>query len=121
MSEATTGEGLAAQVRSLVSHVLGRSDFPGRDQLVQQLPGVEVVGGPITMLDLQVAGGAPAAAVAEGPIPVSVEVCDQSGATVGELLIWVNGGYLSALEFAWWTDDPPRQLPGPAELKVARK
>jgi hypothetical protein len=38
-------------------------------------------------------------------------IMDSAGVTLGELPIWVNDGYLSSLEFAWWGDDPPEQLP----------
>ncbi|MDR6639603.1 hypothetical protein J2Y68_003264 [Paenarthrobacter nitroguajacolicus] len=56
-----------------------------------------------------------------GPMPVSVEVIDASGEPVGELLVWVDAGHLSALEFAWWTDQPPGRLPHPSQLKVSQK
>ena len=27
------------------------------------------------------------------------------------MLLWVDDGYISALEYAWVTDDPPAELP----------
>jgi hypothetical protein len=68
---------------------------------------VDVAGGPVTMLDHRVTGPTSASPFTDGPIPLTVMVLGSADATIGELLIWVNNGYLSALEFAWWSDDPP--------------
>jgi hypothetical protein len=121
MSEVTSSDELSAQVRGVLNRVLYQSDFPGRDELAEQVSSVSVVGGPVTMLDLRVNRSTPPSVFADGPILVSVEVSDESGAPIGELLVWVNDGRLSALEFAWWTDEPPRQLPSPGRLKITRK
>jgi len=116
------GERLAEQVRGLLRHVLGEADFPGSDELLRQASNVDVVGGPVTMLDLRVTGQpTSASAFTDGPIPLSVMVLDRVGIAFGELLIWVNDGYLSCLEFAWWSDDPPNELPPPDRVQVSRK
>lgn len=121
MSDATIRDDLSAEVRGLLDCVLRQSDFPGCDELARQTSTVSVLGGPVTMLDLRVSQSTPASLFADGPIPVSIEVSDESGAPAGELLVWVDTGRLSALEFAWWTDDPPRRLPSPSRVKVTRK
>jgi hypothetical protein len=121
MSDSANGSLLTEQVRELLHHVLSEADFPGSDELLQQASGVNVVGGPVTMLDLRVTGPTSASAFTDGPIPLSVMVLDSADVTFGELLIWVNGGYLSSLEFAWWSDDPPDQLPSLDHVRVARK
>ncbi|HXO11821.1 MAG TPA: hypothetical protein VN871_05595 [Mycobacterium sp.] len=115
------GERLTAQVRGLLCHVLGEADFPGSDELLRQAPNVNVVGGPVTMLDLRVTGLTTASAFTDGPIPLSIMVLDSAGIAFGELLIWVNDGYLSSLEFAWWSDDPPNELPTPDRVQVSGK
>jgi hypothetical protein len=51
----------------------------------------------------------------DGPIPVEVDVVDQSGEPVGLLLLWVKGGALGFLEHAWYLDEMPTELP-PIEL-----
>lgn len=43
--------------------------------------------------------------------PIHGTVIDDSGAPIGFLLLWVDAGRLSALEYAWLTDEPPRDLP----------
>lgn len=121
MSNAANEDQLVDRVRAVLDCVLRQAGFPGSDELARQVPRVGVVGGPITMLELRVSQATPASTFTDGPIPLSTEVSDESGMPIGELLIWVDGGYLSALEFAWWTDDPPHQLPTPSRLKVTRR
>lgn len=121
MTDSANGTPLTEQVRELLRHVLGEADFPGCAELLQQVSSVNVVGGPVTMLDLRVTGPTSASAFTDGPIPLSAMVLDATGVTLGELLIWVNDGYISSLEFAWWSDDPPDQLPTLDSVRVARK
>ncbi len=121
MTDSANDRPLTGQVRELLRYVLGEADFPGSDELLQQASSVNVVGGPVTMLDLRVTGPTAASAFTDGPIPLSVMVLDPDGVALGELLIWVNDGYLSSLEFAWWSDDPPDQLPTLDRVRVARK
>ncbi|MDQ1742659.1 MAG: hypothetical protein QOE23_998, partial [Pseudonocardiales bacterium] len=64
---------------------------------------------------------APASTFRDGPAPLSAVVSDPDGTSVGELLVWVENGYLDTLEFAWWSDDPPERLPSPECVRVARK
>lgn len=121
MSDSANSGPFTEQVRELLRHVLGEADFPGSDQLLQQTFSVNVVGGPVTMLDLRVTGPTSASAFTDGPIPLSIIVLDPAGVALGELLIWANDGYLSSLEYAWWSDDPPDQLPPLDRVRVVRK
>jgi hypothetical protein len=121
MTYSANSRSLTEQVRELLRHVLGEADFPGCAQLLQQVSSVNVLGGPVTMLDLRVTEPTPTSAFTDGPVPLSAMVLDAAGVTLGELLIWVNDGYLSSLEFAWWSDDPPDQLPTLDRVRVARK
>jgi len=121
MSDSGNGGRPTEQVRELLRHVLGKADFPGSDELFQQASSVNVVGGLITMLDLCVTAQRSASAFTDGPIPLSIMVMDSEDVAFGELLIWVSDGYLSSLEFAWWSDSPPERLPALDRVRVARK
>ena len=121
MTRMTDQDGISEQVRILIDTILRQSEFPGCDQLIEQASTLVVEGGPVTMLDLRSSPDLEAAAFAGGPIPVSTVVFDFSGVSVGELLVWVSAGRLSALEFAWWTDRRPSQLPHPSQLRVSQK
>ncbi len=52
-------------------------------------------------------------------IPATGAVKDSSGELVGELLLWVSDGSLSALEYSWYTDEAPTALPDPGDVTVA--
>jgi hypothetical protein len=108
-------------VRELLHALLRQADFPGGDELLGQVASVEIVGGPLTMLDLRVDERTAPSALSDGPVPLSLVVSGPDGSTIGELLIWVGNGYLSALEFAWWTDEPPGRLPSADLVQVARR
>jgi hypothetical protein len=52
--------------------------------------------------------------IANGPLRANAQVIDPDAGYVGEILVWVEGGQLSAIEYAWITDVAPTRLP-PAE------
>lgn len=121
MSEMTGQEELTDSVRRLLGDVFQQADFPGSEELARQAMSSSVVGGPITMLEIRSDRTLGAAAFADGPIPLSMEVSNSAGDLIGELLVWVENGYLSGLEFAWWTVDPPNELPLADRVNVTRK
>lgn len=62
-----------------------------------------VVDGPPSMLEVAVPGGASRVALPDGPLPVRVLSVDDQGTPTGEVVVWITDGYLSALEYAWYT------------------
>lgn len=104
-------------VQDLVRHLLAGSEFTGRNELLAQVTRLRVVGGPVIMLNLAVDFRFGPLPRPEGPIPGVDDVYDDSGQSVGTLLLWVSAGYLSALEFAWWTDAIPQHLPLPSDVR----
>ena len=121
MNDATNRDQLSDRVRGLLGAVLQQADFPGSEALAEQASSVSVAGGPITMLELRSSHTTPASAFEEGPIPLSMMVSNPAGDLIGELLVWVERGYLSGLEFAWWTEDAPSELPDSDRVMVRRK
>lgn len=86
--------------------------MPGIVELMTQVDHLGSVIGPVTMLQLGVLGTAPRSRYPNGPVQIDAEVLDAQGVSVGELLVWVEDGYLATLEFTWWTDEAPTALPG---------
>jgi hypothetical protein len=70
-----------------------------------------------TFLRLVVEDGAAATSFADGPIPGRFPVSRESE-LLGEILVWVKGGRLSAIEYAWVTDAAPTQMPEPSEVEL---
>ena len=120
MSE-TNREQLTEQVRGLLGDVLQQADFPGSEELAQQASTIRVTSGLISMLELWSDHTLRASAFPDGPIPMSMLVSNSAGDSVGEILVWVERGFLSGLEFAWWTDDAPDDLPSSDHVRVNRK
>lgn len=95
--------------------------FLGAEQLRQQIPQTRVVGhwGSCSpSVDLEVLPPFPKSRIPDGVIPATGVVKDFSGELVGELLVWVSDGSLSALEYSWYTDEAPVELPDPGSVTV---
>jgi hypothetical protein len=82
----------------------------------EQISAVRDVSGPVTMLDLDVPSGAKRIDLPDGPYEgphdgVRIEVVSEGGEPLGGILVWIKAGQLSALEYFWYTEEPPAQLP----------
>lgn len=96
-------------------------DFSGVHELRNQLAEARVTGhwgSESPSVDLEVPSRVPEARIKDGIIPASGTVTDSSGRLFGELLVWVSGGRLSALEFSWYGDTAPTELPDPQLVTV---
>ncbi|WP_328946866.1 hypothetical protein OG259_40725 [Streptomyces sp. NBC_00250] len=103
-----------ADEHAVLQHVLS-AEFVGASQLRSQLDHTDVIAvwGPDSVsVDLQVREPCEHAALPKELVPVDAQVHDPSGAYVGRILVWTDqGATLSALEFAWVTDEMPTSLP----------
>ena len=82
-------------------------EFPGVDELRQQARSAAAERDGM-IVDLVVEPGAPRARVLER-VPVQA-VVDGDGFD-GGLLLYVDDGFLSALEYWWVTENPPEDMP----------
>jgi hypothetical protein len=114
----TVQRDLTVGERDVLLKLLGEITFPGAGELRAQLPATKVIGGLPTFLDLAVDRSAPRADHPNGPIPGRAFVVGEAGQPEGELLVWVKEGYLSRLEFAWITDEPPDKMPPAERIRV---
>jgi hypothetical protein len=116
-----TGRPLAPDEQALLRHLLS-VPLAGADMLRRQLD-TEIAASPWSgtgpSLDLLVPDSAPPAQLPDGPLPLDATVIGADGEFAGELLIWVENGRLSAIEYAWITDAPPAGLPDVAATTVA--
>lgn len=97
------------------------SGAAGAGEFLSQIPFAQVVatwgvGSP--SVDLAVLPGAEPASGSTDGIFASGAVTDRNGAPVGEVILWVENGRLSGIEYAWYTDERPRALPEPAQIEV---
>lgn len=110
---------LVEQVHELVALVLSEASFGGQEQLVAQVPHLRIGGGRITFLRLLVDRSlAPRSSFERGPVPGSTWVFGDDESPIGTLLVWVDDGYISALEYAWVTDNAPGRLPDVNQIRL---
>jgi hypothetical protein len=69
-------------------------------------------------VDLAVPRTVAPAQVPDGELPYGAEVRTSAGEYLGEVLVWVGGGYLAAIEYAWVTDEAPDRLPDVSTMKL---
>ncbi|MEU5761353.1 hypothetical protein [Nocardia sp. NPDC047648] len=105
---------------SVVTKLLS-SGVPGASEYLAQVPYSQVVatwgiGSP--SVDLAVRPGAVRASGSPNGIFASGAVTDRNGSPIGEVILWVENGWLSAIEYAWYTDKRPRALPDPARIEI---
>ena len=99
--------------------VLDLQHFSGRAQLHEQVPRAAVTGGSPLLLELAVVAEMAPADVETGPIPTRAVAHLPTGDLVGEVIVWTADGYLSGLEYAWYSDEMPSSFPPPEQLTVA--
>ena len=97
-------------------------DAPGAAELRAQLATCRVraeYSVATASLELAVAPDAPDAPDAGPLFPVRAYVTDGDD-PLGELLLWLSGGRLASVEYAWVTDEPPTGLPDAALITAER-
>jgi len=104
----------------LIRKLLEHRDFPGRDELLDQVPAVRVVGrcdcGCATV-DLAI-DRSPAEEAVPKPIPTEAAVLDETEEEIGGVLLFAKDGCLNQLEVYSFEEEPIRHLPSPARLTI---
>ena len=109
---------------AMLTHLLSVSvSFDGAAELLAQIPFAQATGSWGTTvnspsIDLRVSPAARSAGCSDGPVPIEANVYDDSSEYAGELLVWVENGRLSALEYATIGDEASSELPDPAQVTV---
>jgi hypothetical protein len=112
-----------AQVRQLLERAFSVGGGVLTISMREQIAALQGVGGPITMLALSIPSSSPQIDLPDGPYQgphadSHIGVVDKAGNYIGGILLWIEAGRLSTLEYFWYTEDPPIELP-PVERVVA--
>jgi hypothetical protein len=113
-----TSRPLTPEERAVLVQILRENRFPAAVALAAQLPLVIAAGGTPTVVNLMVEGAVAPADCADGPVPGRAIVESPDGESIGEVLVWVNSGRLSGLEYAWYTEQPPEAMPPAERLRL---
>ena len=114
---------LNASERQVLERILS-ADVPGFAELRGQLQAARVVtrwGTNSASVDLQVPRSEISSQIASGVLPIDAPVLDSNRQFVGEIIVWVDSGYLAGIEYAWYTDEPPSQLPLAEQIDIEEK
>ena len=98
-------------VRTVLSHIMESAKFDGSAELKRQVAEAVVLTSDIFFTRLAVGSDAASSSYPDGPLPIEALVVTDSGDVYGELLIWVKNGRLEGLEFPWWSEANPTELP----------
>ncbi|MFE7719127.1 hypothetical protein ACFU44_08780 [Nocardia rhizosphaerihabitans] len=93
----------------------------GAREYLNQIPYCQVIGtwgAGSPSVDLIVGVGVSRADGVGDGIVSNGAVTDQNGSAVGEIILWVENGWLSGIEYAWYTDERPRNLPDPDRIEI---
>ena len=113
--------GVTDDARRLLAKVIGDQDFDGRDELLAQVPYVEVVGGPVTFRKIGVDRQCvPRSDTSLERVPGEAWAFGDDGQPIGTLVVWIDDGYISALEYGWVSDAAPTELPNPDKVRSRR-
>lgn len=95
--------------------------FEGVEHLRRQLDVARIAkywGKASASFDVVVPSDAPRVGLEDGPAPIEAQVAGEGGEYLGELILWIAQGRISALEYAWVTDIPPATLPEVGQISV---
>jgi hypothetical protein len=119
MNETMGGHRSSSGQRAIVLWILNAAQVAGVAELKEQLAHIVGIDDKLTtFLHIEVSPSAPRPAVGDGPFPVRVFVQDNRGEPEGEVILWIMKGYLSALEFAWYTETQPTDWPTTDRLRA---
>jgi hypothetical protein len=108
---------LSADEDAALRWILWLEDFPGAKELRAQIGHVRATRGRASEMDLEVTDAAPAA-VSDGVLSLAALVVGADEESVGFISVWVTGGYLSGLEYSWFTERMPTEYPSPDRLRL---
>jgi hypothetical protein len=108
---------LSADEDAALRWILWLEDFPGAEELRAQIGHVRATHGRTSEMDLEVTNAIPAA-VSDGVLSVAALVVDADEQAEGFITVWIKGGYLSGIEYSWFTERMPTEYPSPDRLRL---
>ncbi|RDH74897.1 hypothetical protein DVS77_30045 [Mycolicibacterium moriokaense] len=117
MTQDSQSRTLTAEEVDVLRTMIATSSITEGRVLLDDIDGALVSQRTPWILDITTPNTAPGSSLPNGPFPANAFVPSRL-AYQGEILIWIAGGHLSGLEYAWVTDEPPTRWPRPDEMEV---
>jgi hypothetical protein len=104
---------------AVVNAIISGSGLPGARTFIDDLVGAVAMASSKTdwILDIKTPNADPGVDLSNGPFPGRAFVSSNEGYR-GEIIVWVDDGHLSGLEYALITDEPPARWPRPDEIEI---
>ncbi len=102
---------------AVVTAIISSSGLSEGSALLDELDGAMVSHETDWILDVKTSNAGSGVDFPNGPFPARAFV-PSNAAYQGEVIIWIDNGHLSGLEYAWITDNPPTRWPRPDEMEV---
>lgn len=103
----------------LSEEILGMSDLRAQLGSARVLRNWQPEGSP--SIDLATLPDTPRSPLRDSIVPVDATVVDENENYLGELILWLEDGRISSLEYAWVTDAMPCSLPAVESLRISRR
>jgi hypothetical protein len=116
------GRPLTDLERHVLAHLLS-VNFAGVNELREQVRLARVAhnwkpdGSP--SFDIWLPPDVPVSSFDGNQAPIEAHVSAAEDPYIGEMILWINNGKISALEYSWVTDDPPTILPNPSSIHMS--
>lgn len=111
---------ISAAEASLVAAILAESNVLEGAELARDIHYAQVFSCTDWILDVDNPNSELRSGVPDGPFPGRAFV-PNSFEYQGEIIIWMTGGRVSGLEYAWITDEPPNRWPRPDEIQIVNE
>lgn len=110
---------LSSEETETITAIVSSSGLPDADRLLGDLNGALASPSSSTrwIINIKTPSNVGGIDVSNGPLPVRAFVPNEAEYR-GEIIIWVESGHISGLEYVWITDDAPRRWPRPDEMEI---
>jgi hypothetical protein len=110
---------VSSEEAAVVTAIISASGLPGARTFIDDLEGAVAMASSKTnwILDIKTPNAGPGADLPNGPLPGRAFVPSNEDYR-GEIIVWVENGHLSGLEYVWITDEPPVRWPRPDEIEI---
>ncbi len=104
--------------RAVLTMILEAFEHPERQTLIAQVPFLRATASSIATWTNLVADAAAVPAIdVDSPISVNADVMDAAGEPIGGIVLFVENGLISAIDFFWYGDDRPAIFPHPWQIR----
>ena len=105
---------------TIISTIISASNVDDQSCLLQNIHNARVHEQTDWILDISNPDNSLRSSLPNGPLPTRTYV-PNAAEYRGEIIVWIEDGQISGLEYAWITDEPPSRWPQPDEIQIVNE